>query len=222
MQYKRERQVLRDAAVPLQLRVHESSVLEPKVWPVRNDGKALSKPREGFWTSTFDLEYASGWVRYCVAYRYNDPFELHWIVLGVATSARVAVIDSAADLTRLINRYPRMLRGRRGLDFERLSSDYDAVHLTHRGYLTTRGRRPGPALIGWDCESALWFRWAFTERHHVQPYLKDADRIYDMWLSISGWSAKDNQCHPMPPHKASAIVYRRMLDEGHHREDNSA
>jgi hypothetical protein len=46
-------------------------------------------------------------------------------VLSVVSSARVAVINSVAELGRLIDRYPRILRGRRGLDFERLSKEYD-------------------------------------------------------------------------------------------------
>jgi hypothetical protein len=199
--------------LPPQLRVDDRRVLEPTVRPVRNDAKSLSKPRGGFWTSTYYPDYGSGWVCYCIAYRYNEPFELHWSVLSVAGSARVAVIDSAEDLAELINRYPRMALRRRGLDFEALAHDYDALRLTHEGYLRTRSRRRGPALIGWDCESTLWFRWVFTECRDVQPYVKDVDRFDEMWLTLSGWSAEDYRCHRMPEDKASRKVYETMLRE---------
>ena len=98
MQGKRKAQIVPCAPLPPQLRV-DDRVLEPSVCPVRNDAKSLSKPRGGFWTSTYHPHYGSGWVRYCIAYRYNEPFELHWIVLRVPTSARVAVID--IDASRL-------------------------------------------------------------------------------------------------------------------------
>lgn len=213
MQGKRKAQILPCTPLPPQLRVDDRSVLEPSVCPVRNDAKRLSKPRGGFWTGTYDPDYGSCWVRYCVAYRYTDPFELHWIVLSVAASARVAVIDSAEDLSALIDRYPRIVRRRRGLDFERLSIDYDGLHLTPNGYLRTRSRRPGPALIGWNCESTLWFRWVFIESNEVEPYFKDVKRFDEMWLTLSGWGTEDYRCHRMPEDKASGQVYDAMLRE---------
>jgi hypothetical protein len=145
-------------ALAPQLLVHDRDVLEPRIRPNKNDPKNLGKPRGGFWTSTYDPDYGSGWVRWCVAYRYNDPFDLHWTVVHVPKSARVATISSQSDWAALIERYPCTVRGRRGLDFEKLAPEYDGLHLTNEGYLRTRSRRSGPALIGWDCESTLWFR----------------------------------------------------------------
>jgi len=95
----------------------------------------------------------------------------------------------------------------------RLAEDYDALHLTHDGYLRTRSPRRSPRLVGWDCESTLWFRWMFTEWHDVQPCFVNADRFDDLWLALSGWSAADYRCHRMPEDKASKEVYERMLRE---------
>jgi hypothetical protein len=142
-----------------QLLLHGAPILPQDLRPVQNDRRALAKPRGGLWTSTYDPIYGSAWVCWCVAYRYNEPFDLHWTVFSIPKSARIAVIDSHAGLARFIERYPRILRGRRGLDFERLSIEYDGLHLTIEGYLKTRSPRSGPSLGGWDCESTLWFRW---------------------------------------------------------------
>jgi len=196
-----------------QLRVHSEAILDPKVWPIRNDPKTITKPRGGFWTSTYDADGGSGWVRWCVAFRYNEPLDLYWIVLSPSTSAKVAVIDSAADLMELTDRYPMVVGRRSGLDFERLADDYDALHLTHEGYLRTRSTRRGPRLTGWDCESTLWFRWMFTEWHDVQRSFLNAGRFDDLWLTLSGWSADDYRCHRMPEDKASKKVYESMLRE---------
>ena len=85
-----------------QLFLHDADVLRAEVPPVRNDRNAVGKPRGGFWTSSYDPDYGSGWVRWCVAHRYNEPLDLHWTVLSVDKSARVVVIESPADLAVLI------------------------------------------------------------------------------------------------------------------------
>jgi hypothetical protein len=133
--------------------------------------------------------------------------------LSAAQSARVTVIDTRADLAALIERYPRTLAGRRGLHFEHLANEYDGLHLTNDGYLSTRSTRSGAALIGWDCESTLWFRWIFRAWDEVKPDFKDVDRFDDLWLRLSGWSTEDYTCHRMPAEKASKKVYKTMLSE---------
>jgi hypothetical protein len=147
---------------------------------VRNDRKVFSKTFGWFWTSSYDPEYGSGWVRWCMAYRYHDLLDLRWTVLSVPESARVAVIDLATDLATLIKRYPRAFGAPEGLDFERISEDYDGLQLTHRGYMGTRSQNYGPKFMGWDCESTIWFRWVFSEWHEVEPHLRDADRLDDL------------------------------------------
>lgn len=196
-----------------QLYVHDDVAFKRRVWPVRNDPKGLGKPLEGFWTSSYEPTCGSGWVRWCIAYRYNEPFDLHWTVLTVSKSARIAIIDSKFDLAALMERYPRTLRKRPGLDFERVAEEYDALHVTHAAYLLTRSNRSSPALLGWDCESTVWFRWVFTHSREVKPHFKDVERFDQLWLSLSGWSTEDYQCHRMSADNASAKVYETMLRE---------
>jgi hypothetical protein len=100
-----------------------------------------------------------------------------------------------------------------GLYFERVGKEYDALHLTHEGYLRTRSRRCKPSLIGWDCESTLWFKWVFNERHEVTPHFKDVGRFDDLWSRLSGWTTEDYTCRLMPADKACRRVYEKMLRE---------
>jgi hypothetical protein len=203
----------RTRVLPPQLYVGDQETLERKVWPVRNDPQQLGKPRGGFWTSTYDLDYGSAWVSWCVAYRYNDPLELHWTVLHARKSARVAVIDSASRLAALIERYPRILRQRRGLDFERLSKEYDGLHLTTDGYIQTHSKRSGSKLLGWDCESTVWFRWVFSRMEETTAHFKDLDRYDHLWHELSGWSTEDYTCRLMPENKASRKVYATIMQD---------
>jgi hypothetical protein len=66
-----------------QLYVHEHDPIAPTISAIRNDAKRIRKPFGGLWTSTYNAEYGSDWIRWCVAYRYTDPFESHWTVLLV-------------------------------------------------------------------------------------------------------------------------------------------
>ncbi len=203
----------RTRAFPPQLYAGDRERLDRTVWPVRNDPQRLGKPRGGFWTSTYDRDYGSAWVSWCVAYRYNDPLDLHWTVLHVRQSARIAVIDSADTLAGFIEQYPRILRQRRGLDFELLSQDYDGLHLTTGGYIDTHSGRSALRLLGWDCESTVWFKWVFSRTQQITPRFKDLDQYDQLWLELSGWTTEDYSCRLMPADKASKLVYKKMLQD---------
>lgn len=85
------------------------------------------------------------------------------------------------------------------------------LHLTSAGYVRTLSTRSGAALVGWDCESNLWFKWVFRERHEVKPNFKDIDRFDDLWLSLSGRPTEGYRRHCLPANKASREVYNEML-----------
>lgn len=59
----------------------------------------------------------------------------------------------------------------RGLDWERVARDCDAVHLTNRGFAAIRGSGALKAMEsvfwGWDCESTLWLCWCFREARRL-------------------------------------------------------
>lgn len=52
----------------------------------------------------------------------------------------------------------------RWLKFSEMAKQFDGMHLTDNGQWATRlPPFDSPNLYGWDCESTLWFRWAFDK-----------------------------------------------------------
>jgi hypothetical protein len=99
----------------------------------------------------------------------GDPYSQNWFVLEPDPGARVLVINSLADLTKLLARFPAPLTypGSHFIypDFERIATLYDGIQLTERGQWKTR--LTIPTLYGWDTESTLWFRWCFSECRQI-------------------------------------------------------
>jgi hypothetical protein len=134
-----------------------------------NHADASAKPREcGFWTSTYHERFGSGWVQWCLSEEYRceraDPTFQMW-TLEPAPAARIYTIDTYNDLQRLCQIYGQR-RWDRGTydtypDWSLVAEAYDGIHLTRDGELRTRYTHP-LNLYGWDCESTLWFRWAFS------------------------------------------------------------
>lgn len=143
--------------------------------PITNGDGATSifvKPVGGLWTSTWNAKQkTSEWVEWCRDNDFGNPDNYLWHLLTPSSEVRIAVIDSFADLMALLKSYPRPMPSvlafweQHYLDFEKMSQDYDAVHLTVRGQRQTHLSYPG--LYGWDCESCLWFRWMFTKVRQI-------------------------------------------------------
>jgi hypothetical protein len=149
-----------------QLHIGLADVLLPEVAPVQNH--AWVKPDGGFWTSSF-IEGRSEWVDWIDSAGFSDPYSLAWHVLTPDPAARILLVDTLADLHRLLRRCgAEKAYGRRWPDFEAIAAQYDAMHLTSEGQRRTRMTHPD-SLYGWDCESTLWFRWCFTKCVSVEP-----------------------------------------------------
>lgn len=150
--------------------------------PVRSDPThPRAKPDGGgLWTSTWDEQHGSGWVQWCIAEEFDckpdDPtWEDCWLVTP-ADDANVYTIDSYDDLRRLCQLYGRTHTfGEDSAhgpfhdtfpDWSLVAEFYDAVRLTDEGQWKTRLTHP-LNLYGWDCESTLWFRWAFTAAERI-------------------------------------------------------
>lgn len=131
----------------------------------RLHGWMKPEPGTGLWTSTYDERFGSDWVQWCL----SEEFEIsrsnptvHLWTLDPLPEARVFRIHTYADLDELATRYADSgLPGPiKGLDWESIAQDFDAVHLTAAGQFTTRFSVPWN-LYGWDCESTVWLNWAF-------------------------------------------------------------
>ncbi|MBC9783583.1 hypothetical protein H1S01_03525 [Heliobacterium chlorum] len=166
------------------------SPLDPaKINPVTNTPQ--NKPFGGFWTSTYHETLMSDWVLFSYTHEtYWKGTALEaWIVMATP-DARVYRIDGYYDFEELLCRYHvnpgwngpfipakrfseiyslfcgELPMGKAKLDFEAISRDYDAVHLTERGLSETKYGYPYN-LMGWDVESTLWFRWSFSRVEYL-------------------------------------------------------
>lgn len=152
-----------------------------RIAPIVNRNDFGIKPHGGLWTSTYDARYGSDWVQWCLGEEFRMPEDNRWkgYLLYPKSYARILEIDSYRDLERLMGEYehspylqtlnptgfriPGILRG---LNYERLSHRYDAIHLTRRGQMETHFS-DDYSLYGWDCESTLWLRWCFSRVKYV-------------------------------------------------------
>jgi hypothetical protein len=95
--------------------------------------------------------------------------------------ARVYEVHAPADWARLAGAYPNEVAvssewerwtGRDGPwikpDWPAVAKDWDGVHVSVGGYLTTAGQAVGDTLLaGWDADQTLWLRDVFTD---VRPF----------------------------------------------------
>ena len=152
-----------------QLHLTPCAELIPKVGPVDNRGHIGVKPRFGLWTSSY-VEGCSAWVEWCRDENFCNPYALNWFLLEPNPKARVLVIDTLADLKRLLAEFkqppaPGFEAITTWPDFERIAEHWDAMHLTEAGQWRTRLTLP--SLYGWDSESTLWFHWCFTDCRRI-------------------------------------------------------
>ncbi|MCY8577537.1 hypothetical protein MOD24_16965 [Bacillus haynesii] len=138
------------------------------IQPIKNQIEIL-KAQGGIWTSTYNEEFGSEWLTF-----YNTVFGipeegLNGWLLTPSPTARVYTIDSYDDLNRLFKSYELKITGVpniiKMLDFEKMTEDFDAIHLTTQGKTETRLSHPFK-LHTWDCECTHWFKWCFDK---VEP-----------------------------------------------------
>jgi hypothetical protein len=173
----------------LGVQLHFSCVqaLIEQVAPIENDEMASrKKPKStsGLWTSSWREETKdSEWVEWCRGENFSNPDESQWFLLTPKEHSRLYVIDCYADLERLLETYlwelpeikrlselSYLRRYYRGIDFERLSQDYDGLHLTSHGNEDLHHGFPLD-MNAWDSESTVWFRWCFTKVEKIAPVI---------------------------------------------------
>jgi len=160
--------------VPIETQLHVGT-FNPKMSPIKN--QVHIKPHGGFWTSTYlpNDKFASDWVNWCFREMPEWIEDEEATLIDISPKARIYVIDNCEDLMNLLGDYPfkhpyitKITQTHFAyMDWEKISENYDGVHLTRKGeYATKITRTRGPCLV-WDCESTLWFRNVFTK---IKPY----------------------------------------------------
>jgi len=144
----------------------------------------------GLWTSTFVEEIGSMWVKWMKQNDYFDKarnFLKHPIeppkvctVLEVLNGAHIIEINSYEDLSSITNKYlqefyfpfERRDEGEvlKHLDFEKLATDYDALHFTEKGIEESKNFWVQPNIMGIEVESTLWFNILFLKPLKIIPY----------------------------------------------------
>lgn len=130
-------------------------------------GGDTPKPRAALWTATTVGSMPGGWSLYLRIGEDGRPPPYRLWRLEALPSARVFEIHGPDDWRALCLRYPGETReGRLLPDWQAVARDWDGVHLSIGGLLTTQkvvvdagGRRA--QLDGWDSESTVWLRWSF-------------------------------------------------------------
>lgn len=142
---------------------------------LRAYGAGNTKPRQTFWTSTSLTASTSSWTHYLRWGEYlQEPPHPRWRV-EVLPSARVYEIHGPHAWHSLCLAYPApscmgypICRPDALIepDWQAVSQDWDGVHVSMGGLVTTERVRWGTIgqqthLFGWSVESTAWFRWVF-------------------------------------------------------------
>ena len=182
---KEDELMSKEEKIRFSLQLHTGAIHGICINPVLN---GMTKPNGGFWTSTLlpGGSYASDWVRYLVddSKRWNVPKSAFFkdaskvLLLKINPNAKVLHIDGIQDFERIIfNCYsgevldrirniPTHLLSSTYIDWEKMSREYDGVHLTAKGVAETQEL---DRFAGWSCESTCWFKHVFVA---VIPYTK--------------------------------------------------
>lgn len=137
----------------------------------------VHKPTGCLWTSPHLGNQASAWVQHLRAKVIDTPPWHAWL-LHASPRAKIYIIDRPQDLDRLATLYPcRADYPFLGIDFESMSSSFDAIHVTAQGIAATRFRWGDPHLPnldGWNTESTLWLTWCFNRIEYLGELTFDA------------------------------------------------
>jgi hypothetical protein len=130
-------------------------------------GGGIPKPRAALWTATTVGSMPGGWSLYLRIGEDQRPPPYRLWRLEALPSARVYEVHGPDDWRALCGQYPGdIFEGRLLPDWQAVARDWDGVHLSIGGLLTTQrvavdtgGRRA--QLDSWDSESTVWLRWSF-------------------------------------------------------------
>lgn len=157
------------------------------------------------WTSSWlNQPDFSDWIKWCKIEKFESSVRQGFL-LDPQKDARIFEIDSIDDYISLRDNYTTIFSEinlademfktlqLRVVDFELMSLDIDAIHLTKNGQyethlplLTVGGNKnlanrlgfDTTALYGWDCESTLW----------LNPKYENIEYIGEIHVSFEDWN----------------------------------
>jgi hypothetical protein len=152
----------------------------------------FNKPQSGgLWTSSITVRDPSDWaVIGGLVEGMVTPDSQMWR-LTPKSDTRILHITDRGAFDAMMSRYRHTVSiGPMQFavtDFERLSHDFDALHVTQRAISEVSATAIDPtdaSLYGWDLESTLWFRWMFEQVEHLGPvpekYTQSAADDFDL------------------------------------------
>lgn len=130
------------------------------------------KPSGGIWTSSYNVDFGSEWFQ--LYYDKDYSFNKKGFILLIYGNPRILVIDSVKKLKNLFRNYSTRKRvyitrhdgqlylvltkdRRKRLDFEKISTKYDALHITSELARTMVKVGKNYYFSGFDVESTIWF-----------------------------------------------------------------
>lgn len=130
---------------------------------VRNifkDGFVRTIPQWGFWTSTYlEGEQESAWTKFVTSQDgYSPVGDYSWWILEVDPTANIYHITDDESYRSLFKEYGIWIAKKRTLDFERMATVYDGLHLSEEGM---KANKRMTMIDEWSCESTVWFHWKF-------------------------------------------------------------
>lgn len=166
--------------IPVQTWVGGDEPIQEEFESVSNCDDPPHKPDGGLWTSTSFIRNGhtiSDWIQWLER---NQQYHESQVVYELKPEKReydILCIDSYDQLRSVVSRYNRQSKSSSrkselhgvfpSIDFEAISDEYDAIHLTEKGQSETRLTNPG--LYGWDVETYLWFDWVFVDMIDSTP-----------------------------------------------------
>lgn len=209
----------------------KDSLVTPSEPPTRWERYAL-KPVDGLFTSTMvgDISPMAATIDFGVGdFRpwYEDPPYAVWR-MNVDASARIFEIHGSDDWHRLCVEYPAEGNsGRNEPDFSRdagrlvpdwskVAREWDAVHLSFGGYMTSEQVRVESEHgwtyhWAWHHEATLWLRWMFNGCERLEDYQRDEFESpdFDYRLSFDAMEAAERSGQLSSDSVSRLVLYRR-------------
>lgn len=180
---------------------NEEKPLREKFFQPVGEGHLGIKGKGGLWTSSYlGKQLGSSWIQWCLGNDFGVPEDgiFRGYLLEPKKRLKVYTIDSLEEMHTLFDKYgyemyPNIPVEMEGINWEEMSKDYDALHLTENGENltrhgfsffrdTTKDLKPEwkskrmRNFYGWDCESTFHFKWNFE---NVEPIEIKAEREWD-------------------------------------------